>query len=382
MPPHLHHYARSMNKGTTRGSAAGFDLDALRSLMTIKRQSRSGDPGVVTLMHYLANLLGSRGVSGKALRCQLSRVADAASLDLLELEREVQRLETDAEAIRAEVVIAAREGGEGGRETVVSPPDPPPLEGDGFDMKAVEAFAAARFHLALGDSVDSCVACVQELRARLERGRQELRLVASSFGGGRSGEGSEEQGQARLAAVVDFMASLEKAERDNGREARLDSTLRKLQHVRGQTVPLAATPPLVAKRTHSAPLPPPPPLPHPRLHTGHAAVPAAPNSVHTFTIDGASQTLRCAGAAAHAPRERDACGCVGSAEGPPRFRRSLSQPTDEIGGPQLASTSGAGIHEGSQGESSISHFRRAACGGGTPTSVPLEAAYSEPGDYF
>ncbi|KAL1529439.1 hypothetical protein AB1Y20_000387 [Prymnesium parvum] len=243
---------RMMNRGTARGDAHGFDLEVLRSLMAIKRPARPASDGAdVTLMHYLCVLLGRRGLDSGILRCEMRRVVDAACTDLEEAAREVGRVEADAKALAVEVALADEERGELD-EPGAGEAEPPPLEAEDVDLEAVKAFAAARFYAALHGSVHTCAARARCLRAKLEGAREELKHVAVCFGGG-AAEADEQLGRAQLAAIADFIASLEKAERDNRRESKLNDTLRKLRHARGQYLSRAAMLPLMNKRTYSEP---------------------------------------------------------------------------------------------------------------------------------
>ena len=74
---HVLGIGNAMNERTARGDAGGFGLEVLSSLMGVKAAS-----GHSTMMHYLAEVLAQHGVSAAAVRSELRRAADAASIDL------------------------------------------------------------------------------------------------------------------------------------------------------------------------------------------------------------------------------------------------------------------------------------------------------------
>lgn len=251
---------RSMNKGTPRGEAQGFDLCVLRSMMSIKRPARGRSGAEVTLMHYLCELLRRRGIGSEMLRCQLRHAVDGACTDLDELAREVSCIEADAQALETEVEQAQQEISQSDDAVlaIAMGAEAPPLEGSEYDQALVTAFGAVRFHRALSAKVSPCNACAQSLRGKLEDARQTLIRIGACFGGELDGDAraKQEHGRSQLGAIVDFIAALEKAEKDNRRESKLADTLRKLEEARGHWN-VSRKPRFLSlkKRAQSAPLP-------------------------------------------------------------------------------------------------------------------------------
>lgn len=206
----------------------------------------------------------------------------------------------------------------------ISTPDK--LGGD-ISRSKLEAFAAAAFLRVLGGSVARCGADALRLRAKLEEAHEELRKVVSFLGDTGGGGGTSHRAQEQLRAIGDFVASFEKAEKDNARETRLADTLRKLQRVRGQLPEKTASLPLVTNRTRSEPLC--PPLSNLKLD-GHAAwqetgvgTPDSSTPFITAYATHATQPLARWGASS------GSCGLQAAGDALnelPLLRRSLSQP--------------------------------------------------------
>ena len=101
---HVLGIGNAMNERTARGDAGGFGLEVLSSLMGVKAAS-----GHSTMMHYLAEVLAQHGVSAAAVRSELRRAADAASIDLGDVTLEVERLVASVATLHEECERCATE---------------------------------------------------------------------------------------------------------------------------------------------------------------------------------------------------------------------------------------------------------------------------------
>ena len=213
------------------------------------------------------------------LRVELKRLPEAASLDLGEVYKEASRLKAEVSDLQDEVALAAREaqrrqskpsddedeeafalaveadaeatrGGRGQEALVAMAKETEDfatwraeaLPSDWEAIPPVAAFFSRRVCATLHESVREATALVQAIDASVAKSEAELTKLLRAFGDGAvagssadkakaAGKGGVEAGVARqlLVELTNFLAALEKAEKDNKRQEGLAASLRKLR---------------------------------------------------------------------------------------------------------------------------------------------------------
>ena len=235
-----------MNEGNMlRGGASGFGLEMLSSLMSVR--STTGDSA--TLMHYCAEQLAGLPhlkLSAAALRAEIRRVPEAAMIDLGELRREATRLFADVEELADEV----REAGGEAAEVEAAEEDPEArtaqlrawlsdeLPTDLWDAQPVHVYCARRACAVLEVGLGGCIELCGRLKTAIAGADASYSALEAAFGegavvvdgdGGGGGVGAVPAARQILLELSNFVAALEKAERDNARQQGLAATLRKLR---------------------------------------------------------------------------------------------------------------------------------------------------------
>ena len=269
----------AMNEGNVlRGGAAGFGLETLSTLMSVK-STMVGSNNASTLLHYCVEQLGSLGsvdgaankTSADTLRAELRRVPDAATIDVRELRREATRLFNDIDELAFEVEVARAEAAESeaieeeavARRAQLDRWCDEQLPADLWGMgDAARLFCARRFCAVLEGGLMPCQEHCAKLRAALDHVDSAYARLEAAFGegavmadaGGGGGGGAVPPARQILIELSKFCAALEKAEKDNARQHNLAGQLRKLRQTPTRrpitpTAPQAATaelPPMVA----------------------------------------------------------------------------------------------------------------------------------------